>query len=81
MNSILELTGSQCREVNTGVIWALFLFLVNTRAAAFWINWRGLREQPDNKELLYSSLEGTTALTNFSASLLDRMCLIFYNIT
>jgi len=65
---------------NTGVMWSLLLVLVSTQAAAFWINWRDLRdllEPPDNKELHYSSLEVTNMWTSCSASFWDKMCLIF----
>ena len=32
LNSILDLTGSQCSEANTGVMCSLFFVLVRTRA-------------------------------------------------
>ena len=36
LKSILKQTGSQCRDFKIGVMCALFLVLVNTRAAEFW---------------------------------------------
>ena len=53
LNSILDLTGSQC-EANTGEMWSLFFVLVRTRAAAFWTSCRVFNDfllEPDNKEL------------------------------
>ena len=35
LNSILDLTGSQSSEANTGETWSLYLVLVRTRAAGF----------------------------------------------
>ena len=56
LNSILDLTGSQCSEANTGEMWSLFLVLVRTLL------------EPDNKELQESNLDVTKAWTRFSAS-------------
>ena len=54
LNYILDLTGSQCSEANTGVMCSLFLVLVRTRAAAFWTSCRVFNDlllELDNKEL------------------------------
>ena len=54
LNSILDLTGSQCSEANTGDMCSLFFVLVRTRAAAFWTSCRVFNYfllEPDNKEL------------------------------
>jgi len=56
-------------------MWSLFLVFVSTRAAAFWIHCRDLRdflEQPDDKELQLSNLEVTNAWTSFYASFCIR---------
>ena len=53
LNYILDLTGSQCSEANTGVMCSLFFVLVRTRFA-FWTSCRVFNDfllEPDNKEL------------------------------
>ena len=71
LNSILDLTGSQCSEANTGVMCSLLFVLVRTRAAAFWTSCRVFNDfllEPDNKELQKSSRDVTKAWTSLSAS-------------
>ena len=80
LNSVLNFTGSQCREAKTGVIWFLLLVPVSTHAAAFGTSWRlftDLLGHPDNIELHQSSLEVPNAWTSFSAYFWDRMFLNF----
>ncbi len=63
-------TGSQFREIQWGVTWALFGLLKTSRAAAFWITCKGLivhDGSPDRRALQWSSLEMTRAWTSCAA--------------
>ena len=70
LNSILDLTRSQCSEANTGEMWSLFLVLVGTRAAAFWTSCRVF------DDVLCSCLKRAPVCTGVVALLSD--CQLFF---